>query len=128
MHRRVRWTHYDRHKFCDLVIANLRHVSDGHLSFIVITNSDAALCAEAIGPESLQGWGGAGHAVVGEQEPEAEDWLGKNIENGVANNLSIETNKSATIGNTPNAIYELDCESNEDRRVLTLGRRSRGQR
>jgi hypothetical protein len=25
----------------------------------------------------------AGHAVVGEEQPEAKDWLGKNIENSV---------------------------------------------
>lgn len=56
MHRGVRWTHFDRRKCSDLVIANLGHVSDKHLSFIVITNSDAALATKAVGPESLQSW------------------------------------------------------------------------
>lgn len=65
---------------------------------------------------------------MGEQEPEAEDWLGKDIEDSVANNLGIETDKLATVSNTPDAICTLDFQLGEAGRVLTLGRRSRGQR
>jgi len=49
------------------------------LSFIIVTNSDAALASEAIGPESLERWRGARHAIVSEEEPEAEDGLGQDI-------------------------------------------------
>lgn len=79
----------------------------GHSSFIVVTNSDAALATKAIGPESLQRWRGACHAVVSEQEPEAEHWLGKDVEDGIADDLSIKTNKSATVSNTPDAVTKL---------------------
>lgn len=70
-------------------------------SFVVVTNSDAALATPALRPESLERWRGAGHAVVGEQEPEAKDWLGENIEDGVGNDLDIETDQSTTVGETP---------------------------
>ncbi len=38
---------------------------------------------------------------MGEQKPEAKDRLGKDIENGVGNDFGIESNKTPTIGNTP---------------------------
>lgn len=44
---------------------------------------------------------------MGEEEPEAENWLGKDVENGVSDDLSIKTNKAATVSNTPDAVMEL---------------------
>lgn len=46
----------------------------------------------------------ASHAVVGEEEPEAENWLGENVKNGIRDNLGIDTSDTGTIGNTPNAM------------------------
>lgn len=40
----------------DLVITNLTGLANRHLSFIVITNPDTALAAEAVAPESLDRW------------------------------------------------------------------------
>ena len=45
----------------------------------------------------------AGHAVVGEEEPETEDGLGEDVKNSVGNDLSVEANKAATVSNTPDA-------------------------
>lgn len=45
----------------------------------------------------------AGHAVVGEEKPETEDWLGKDIKDGVGDDFGIEANKAATVSNTPDA-------------------------
>ena len=45
----------------------------------------------------------AGHAVVGEQKPEAEHWLGEDVENSISNDLGVETNDAATISDTPDA-------------------------
>lgn len=45
----------------------------------------------------------AGHAVVSKEQPEAKDWLGKNVEDGVGDDLGIESNNTGTIGNSPNA-------------------------
>jgi hypothetical protein len=41
---------------------------------------------------------------VGEEEPEAEDWLGQDIENGIGDDLRVKTNDAATIGNAPDAM------------------------
>jgi hypothetical protein len=41
---------------------------------------------------------------VGEEEPEAEDWLGQDIENGIGDDLRVKTNNAATIGNAPDAM------------------------
>ena len=43
------------------------------------------------------------HTVMGEEEPEAKDWLGEDIKDGVGNDLGINASDAATIGNTPNA-------------------------
>jgi hypothetical protein len=40
---------------------------------------------------------------MGEEQPEAKNWLGENIENSVGNDLGIEANDTGTIGNTPDA-------------------------
>lgn len=68
---------------------------------LVIANSDAALAAKAICPESLKRWRGAGHAVVSEEEPKSKHWLGKNIEDGIGNDFGVDANESATVSNTP---------------------------
>lgn len=44
---------------------------------------------------------------MGEEEPEAEDWLGEDIKNSIGNDLSIETNHASTVGNTPDAVNTL---------------------
>jgi len=38
---------------------------------------------------------------MGEEEPEAEDWLGKDVENGIADDLGINTDDVAALGETP---------------------------
>jgi len=40
---------------------------------------------------------------VGEEQPEAEDWLGKNIENSIGDNFGIEAKDTGTISDTPDA-------------------------
>ena len=42
-------------------------------------------------------------AIVGEEQPEAEDGLGKNVKDGVGNNLSIDARNARSISNTPDA-------------------------
>jgi hypothetical protein len=38
---------------------------------------------------------------MGEEKPEAKDWLGKDVEHGVGDNFGINTDDTATISNTP---------------------------
>ena len=92
---------------CQLVITNLHRLAGILSAFIVVTNSDAALAAKAFGPEALNGRRPvmmsviirevgalvnirACHAVVGKEEPEAEDGLDKNVENGISNDFGID--------------------------------------
>ena len=45
-----------------------------------------------------------GQRVVGEEEPEAEDGLGKDIKDGVADDLSVDIDVAGSVGNTPDAV------------------------
>ena len=38
---------------------------------------------------------------MGEEEPEAEDGLGKNVENSIGDNLSVDVNVAGSVSNTP---------------------------
>lgn len=40
---------------------------------------------------------------MSEEEPETKDWLGENVEDGVADNLGVNTHVPGAIGDTPNA-------------------------
>jgi hypothetical protein len=42
---------------------------------------------------------------VSEEEPEAEDRLGKDVQHSIGDDLSIETNHAGTISNTPDAVF-----------------------
>ena len=41
--------------------------------------------------------------VMGEEQPEAKDGLGKNVEDGIGNDLSIDARDARSISNTPDA-------------------------
>lgn len=41
---------------------------------------------------------------MGEQEPEAEHWLGKNIKDGVGNDFCINIDNVSTFRKTPDAV------------------------
>ena len=43
------------------------------------------------------------HSIMSEEEPEAKDGLGEDIENSVGNDLTINTNFAGSVGNTPDA-------------------------
>ena len=84
-----------------LVITDLGILANSLCALIVITHSDLTLTTKTLGPEAFEGWRGAGHAVVGEEEPEAEDWLGEDVKNGVGNNLGINVGDAGTVSNAP---------------------------
>jgi hypothetical protein len=41
---------------------------------------------------------------VGEQEPGTEDGLGKDVQNGVGDNLLVDVEVAAAVGDTPDAM------------------------
>lgn len=69
---------------------------------VVLTKAKAAFGAETVGPETAEVDIGLRHLRVGNQEPETEDGLGKDVENGVGYNLGINGGLAGAIGNTPN--------------------------
>jgi hypothetical protein len=74
------------------------------LRAIILTKADSTLGVETVGPETSQLNIRLTHLSVGDQEPGTEDTLGKNIENGVGDDLAVDTNDASTVSKTPNAI------------------------
>lgn len=72
-------------------------------TLVVIADTDAALGVEAVGPEAANVDVGLLHVHVGEEEPDAEDGLGEDIENSVGNDLGIDRGLARAVGDTPNA-------------------------
>ena len=58
---------------------------------------------------------------MSEEEPETEDWLGKNIEDGIGDDLSIKTNKTTTVSDTPDAKIEVSMRTSENLTVAYIG-------
>jgi len=65
---------------------------------IILTNSQGTLGVQSVNPEAINR---AGILAVSEQEPEAKDWLGKDVQDGISNDLSINRPPTGTISNTP---------------------------
>lgn len=70
----------------------------------------------------------AGHAIMSEQQPETEYWFSENIQNSISNNFCVDTDNSATFGQTPDAtqyislkividnwriLHRVDCPENQ---------------
>lgn len=75
-----------------------------HLSTIVLTNADSTLAAETVGPEAVELSIALAQVGVDNEEPGTEDSLGKDIENCVGNNLSVNTDLAGAVGNTPDTM------------------------
>jgi len=82
-------------------------------TIVVITDADATLAAETLGPEAVEVDVRLGHVGVSEEEPQAEDGLGEDIEDGVANDLSIDAGDASTVGNTPDAVKSININVKE---------------
>ena len=72
-------------------------------AIIIITNADLTLALETFRPETANLDISLRHTHVGEQEPCTKDRLGKNVEDGVGNDLIIDGSNARTIGNAPDA-------------------------
>lgn len=73
------------------------------LSTVIVTKAESALTVEAVGPEATEINIGLTELGVGDDQPSTEDGLSKNIEDGVSNNLAINTNAAGTISEAPDA-------------------------
>lgn len=52
-------------------------------------------------PESTEFDVGLRHVHVGQEEPKTKDWLGKDVKDGVSNDLGIDRGRAGSVSNTP---------------------------
>jgi hypothetical protein len=74
------------------------------LRAIILTEADGTLGVEPVGPESGQLNVRLTQLGVGDQEPGTEDTLGKDIENGIRDDLAVNTDDASTVSKTPDTI------------------------
>lgn len=72
-----------------------------HLSTIIITETEGALAAESVGPETSKINIGLRDLRVGNEEPDTEDGFGEDVKNSVSDDLGVDRNLAGSIGNTP---------------------------
>jgi hypothetical protein len=75
-----------------------------YLSTIVITETDGALAAEAVGPETAKVNVGLGHLRVGDEEPDTKNRLGEDVENSVRDDLGVDRHPTGAVGDTPDTV------------------------
>lgn len=75
-----------------------------HLSTVIVAETESALAVEAVGPEATEVNIGLAELSVSDDQPSTEDGLSKNIEDGVGNDLAINTNTTGTVSETPDAM------------------------
>lgn len=83
-------------------------------ALVIVTDADGALLAEALAPEATELDVGLGDALVGEEEPGAEDGLGEDVEDGVGDDLLVNVHVAGAVGDAPDAGESLvlghDCD------------------
>ena len=70
-------------------------------TLIVVTNADGALVAKTLAPETTDLNVGLGDALVGEEKPGTEDGLGKDVKDGIGNDLLVNVHVAGAISDTP---------------------------
>ena len=87
---------------------------------MIVTNSNGTSTSETIGPKTFNRGRTARtlacgaqtankpnlralHAVMGKEQPEAENGLSHNVEDGIGDDLNIDTGNTGAVGNSPNA-------------------------
>lgn len=65
-----------------------------YLSTIIVTKTDGTLATQSIRPESTEVNVGLSDLGMGQEQPDAEDGLGEDVQNGVGDNLSINRESS----------------------------------
>lgn len=76
-------------------------------TLVIITDAELALTGQSVGPVSAKLNICLRHVGMGQQQPGAKDWLGKNVKNGIGNDFSVNAGLAGTIGNTPDTIPQL---------------------
>jgi hypothetical protein len=74
------------------------------LRTVILTKADGTLASEAVSPEAVELDVTLAHLGVSDQQPGTKDTLGQDIQDGVGNDLAIDTNPAGAIGKTPDTI------------------------
>lgn len=77
-----------------------------HLSTVIVTKAESALTVEAVSPEATKVDISLTKLSVSDDQPSAKDGLSKNIENGVSDDLAVNTNATGTVSEAPDTA---DC-------------------
>lgn len=72
-----------------------------HLRTLLFIQAQRALAVQAVGPKPAEGYIGVGNLCMCQEEPEAKDWLGKNVQDSISNNLLVDRQMTASVGDTP---------------------------
>lgn len=76
-----------------------------HLSTVIVTKTKSALTVEAVRPEATEVNISLAKLSVGDDQPSSEDGLSKNIEDGIGDNLAVNTDAAGTISEAPDTAY-----------------------
>lgn len=71
------------------------------LSTVIVTETESTLTVQAVGPEAAEVNIGFAELSVGDDQPSTENGLSKNIEDGVGDDLAINTNTAGTVSEAP---------------------------
>ena len=71
------------------------------LSTVIVTEAEGALTVETVRPEATEINIGLAELSVGDDQPSTEDRLSKNIEDGIGDNLAVNTDTAGTVSETP---------------------------
>jgi hypothetical protein len=74
-----------------------------HLSTFFVVQTQGTLAVQAVGPEAAEGNIGLGNLCVRQEEPEAKDRLGKDVQNSIRNDLLVDRQMTASVGDPPDA-------------------------
>lgn len=61
-----------------------------HLRTLFLIQAQHPLAVQAVGPEAPKGNIGLGNPRMRQEKPEAKDWLGKNVQHSISNDLAID--------------------------------------
>jgi hypothetical protein len=84
------------------IIGNAPSACLTHSRAFIIVQAKTTLRAETVRPETANVEVCLRHTAMGNEQPDTEDWLRKNIEHSISDDLRVDTEDPAAVGNAPN--------------------------
>jgi hypothetical protein len=73
-------------------------------ALIIVTNTETTLSADSMSPEATEIEASLRELGMSEQKPEAKDWLGKDIKDGISHNLLVDAKDAGPVGDSPDTV------------------------